>query len=75
MARFRLPIIIFVVVTIAVVITLWQIRLEKPRFFASITEALSTETNLDQYERALLVRKMRFPEDLGPHQRFQTEWW
>jgi predicted secreted hydrolase len=75
MARFRLPTIILIVLIIAGAAIFWQIRLEKPQFFASVTEALSTEVNLDQYERALRAREFRFPEDLGPHEGFQTEWW
>jgi predicted secreted hydrolase len=40
----------------------------------SVTEALAT-TSTEGFERALAPRKLAFPADHGPHQRFRTEWW
>ncbi|MEM7797997.1 MAG: lipocalin-like domain-containing protein [Chloroflexota bacterium] len=40
----------------------------------SVTEYLSGESD-ERFARATQPNNIRFPEDLGPHDDFQTEWW
>lgn len=40
----------------------------------SVTQYLSGESD-ERFERATEPNNISFPEDLGPHNDFQTEWW
>jgi len=42
---------------------------------AQLIEVAPTDVDMEAFERAYEVRPLRFPEDLGPHPTFQTEWW
>jgi predicted secreted hydrolase len=50
-----------------------------PRPGGPLTATLSVSDALSQgaggFERALVPRPFRFPEDHGPHPTFRTEWW
>lgn len=41
----------------------------------SVSEALSSQKNLNGFERATQIRPFTFPADRGPHPEFKTEWW
>lgn len=41
----------------------------------NITQALSATDQADCFETAVKDTPLVFPEDFGPHDRFQTEWW
>jgi len=71
----QLSIFLFVILLAVAAIIVWQHQTETPKFYASITGALSTENDLDRFERARTVQEFVFPRDLGPHNKFQTEWW
>ncbi len=75
MKQLRLPIIIAAIILSVSAIVLRQFRAPSPQYFASVTDALSADKSLDEYERALTVVPIEFPGDAGPHERFQTEWW
>lgn len=47
----------------------------QPELRANISEALSGETDIELYQRAIEPIQFRFPEDFGPHPGYQTEWW
>ena len=36
---------------------------------------LDTKEDISRFARATAVREFKFPEDHGPHNDFQTEWW
>ncbi|NNG01879.1 MAG: carotenoid 1,2-hydratase [Desulfobacteraceae bacterium] len=44
-------------------------------FSANPVDLLKTESSPDHFSRAIHPRKFIFPDDNGPHNGFQTEWW
>lgn len=50
-------------------------RTASAEFGANLIELAPLEVETDQFERAYGVRPITFPEDLGAHPTFQTEWW
>lgn len=47
---------------------------DKPAFSSAIDSLSGTEQSGD-FKKAIAPRKFKFPEDGGPHEGFQTEWW
>lgn len=41
----------------------------------NIAQALSSDAGDDCYEKATRPGVIHFPDDLGPHESFKTEWW
>lgn len=71
----------FLVVILFAVLGLGALLLWHPRevpsvdYSASVVDALASNSNADDFKRALSPRPFIFPEDAGPHREFQTEWW
>ena len=42
---------------------------------AIVIDTSAAEASIEGFERAYDIRPITFPEDLGPHPTFQTEWW
>lgn len=55
----------------------WLLRPTTPTAVGAtltVSEAINAE-NADAFARATEPREFRFPQDHGPHQEYQTEWW
>ena len=66
------------IVAIALVAAGWLVLrpLNRPQSQTSATlEGLRSDANSDQFAHALTPRQFTFPQDHGPHNDFQTEWW
>lgn len=66
---------LFVIILTAVVSTLLIDSTENSALSVNIIEVLSGDKASAEFERAIQPRRFRFPADMGPHNRFQTEWW
>jgi predicted secreted hydrolase len=42
---------------------------------ANVVDALSEDIDLSQFDRVYEPRELIFPDDLGAHPTYQTEWW
>ena len=47
----------------------------QPDLEARVVDSVPSIVDDDQFERAYEVRPIIFPDDLGAHETFQTEWW
>ena len=66
-----------VLVIISLVIGNWFLnrKPDEKRLFANVVSMLSEDPSSRGFKQAVNPRKFEFPEDLGSHDPFQTEWW
>lgn len=73
--KLRLSLIALVVLSVAALWLYRQQLSQTPEISASILEFEGSSDNAELFERAITPREFVFPEDFGPHQDYQTEWW
>lgn len=56
-------------------IHLLQVDPDQARLYADVSRMLAEDSSAAGFARAVHPREFEFPGDLGPHQRYQTEWW
>lgn len=73
--KLRLSLIVLVVLSVAALWLYRQQQSQTPEITASILEFEGSSNNAELFERAITPKEFVFPEDFGPHQDYQTEWW
>jgi predicted secreted hydrolase len=71
----RLLAILIIVILIAGGYFWWQATGEAADSQSASLVPLLSEDNTVGFARATEANNIRFPEDLGPHEEYRTEWW
>ncbi len=66
---------LLIIVITAAGVQLLFVKPKSKTLFAKVSHVLSEDNSASGFERAIHQRNFQFPEDLGSHDRYQTEWW